>query len=220
MDNSTSKVLDKSIDDLAVDDRFNNSIIVHSASTAGQAPQNDSTFKKLICKLKGDIYATDDPRQYSSAKKNFIVFIVALGGIYGPLSTLIYVPGILQMARDLDASIEAINATMSAYVALAGLTVSLSCIFIFSFNTHYLQPLFWSSISDTYGRRPVYIMSITIGIVASILCASSKNIAMLIVFRALQASGASSGQTLGAGSIGDVFDVADRGKAYGVFFIG
>lgn len=43
---------------------------------------------------------------------------------------------------------------------------------------------------------------------------------MLIVFRALQASGASSGQTLGAGSIGDVFDVADRGKAYGVFFIG
>ncbi|KAG1122985.1 hypothetical protein G6F42_010970 [Rhizopus arrhizus] len=203
MDNSTSKVLDKSIDDLAVDDRFNNSIIVHSASTAGQAPQNDSTFKKLICKLKGDIYATDDPRQYSSAKKNFIVFIVALGGIYGPLSTLIYVPGILQMARDLDASIEAINATMSAYVALAGLT-----------------PLFWSSISDTYGRRPVYIMSITIGIVASILCASSKNIAMLIVFRALQASGASSGQTLGAGSIGDVFDVADRGKAYGVFFIG
>ncbi|OAD06603.1 hypothetical protein MUCCIDRAFT_118861, partial [Mucor lusitanicus CBS 277.49] len=136
-------------------------------------------------------------------RKKFIVFIVALGGIYGPLSTLIYLPGILQMARDLNASIEAINATMSAYVALAGLT-----------------PLFWSSISDTYGRRPVYMMSISIGIVASILCASSNNIAMLIVFRALQASGASSGQTLGAGSIGDVFDIADRGKAYGVFFIG
>lgn len=64
------------------------------------------------------------------------------------------------------------------------------------------------------------MMSISIGIVASILCASSNNIAMLIVFRALQASGASSGQTLGAGSIGDVFDIADRGKAYGVFFIG
>ncbi|GAN04290.1 MFS multidrug resistance transporter [Mucor ambiguus] len=201
MDTKTIKAIDKSMNGLSTEDH--DSIIAHSTATTDQAPHSKNSIKKLLFRLKGDIYATDDPRQYSSAKKNFIVFIVALGGIYGPLSTLIYLPGILQMAKDLDASIEAINATMSAYVALAGLT-----------------PLFWSSISDTYGRRPVYIMSISIGIVASILCASSNNIAMLIVFRALQASGASSGQTLGAGSIGDVFDVADRGKAYGVFFIG
>ncbi|KAL9544813.1 hypothetical protein MBANPS3_007445 [Mucor bainieri] len=203
MDTKTVKDIDKSIDDLTTEENHD-SIVVHSATATDQAPpHNHNKSKRLLFKLKGDIYATDDPRQYSPAKKKFIVFIVALGGIYGPLSTLIYLPGILQMARDLDASIEAINATMSAYVALAGLT-----------------PLFWSSISDTYGRRPVYLMSISIGIIASILCASSNNIAMLIVFRALQASGASSGQTLGAGSIGDVFDVADRGKAYGVFFIG
>ncbi|KAF1800206.1 major facilitator superfamily domain-containing protein [Mucor lusitanicus] len=203
MDDKATKVIDKSTDDFTTQDHAS-SIIIHSTGTADQVSRNDSTLlKKLLFKLKGDIYATDDPRQYSPARKKFIVFIVALGGIYGPLSTLIYLPGILQMARDLNASIEAINATMSAYVALAGLT-----------------PLFWSSISDTYGRRPVYMMSISIGIVASILCASSNNIAMLIVFRALQASGASSGQTLGAGSIGDVFDIADRGKAYGVFFIG
>ncbi|KAK4521317.1 uncharacterized protein ATC70_011932 [Mucor velutinosus] len=202
MDSTTAKVIDKSLDDFTNKDH--DSIIIHSIATIDQAPPHKgSTFEKLLFKLKGDIYAADDPRQYSLAKKKLIVFIVALGGIYGPLSTLIYLPGILQMARDLNVSIEGINATMSAYVALAGLT-----------------PLFWSSISDTYGRRPVYIMSVSIGIVASILCASSKNIAMLIVFRALQASGASSGQTLGAGSIGDVFDVADRGKAYGVFFIG
>lgn len=69
-------------------------------------------------------------------------------------------------------------------------------------------------------RRPVYIISIYIGIVASILCVSSKNIVMLIIFRALQASDTILGQTLGAGSIGDIFEVVDRGKAYGVFFIG
>jgi MFS family permease len=43
---------------------------------------------------------------------------------------------------------------------------------------------------------------------------------MLIVFRAIQACGASSGQTLGAGVIADTIDVANRGKAYGVFYIG
>lgn len=122
MDNTTIKVIDKSLDDLTAEDHH--SIIVHSTATADQTPHTNSILKRLLFKLKGNIYATDDPRQYSVAKKNFIVFIVALGGIYGPLSTLIYVPGILQMARDLDASIVAINATMSAYVALAGLTVS------------------------------------------------------------------------------------------------
>ncbi|CEP19202.1 hypothetical protein [Parasitella parasitica] len=185
------------------------SIVVHhddndqSVDSASISNQHVSTYRKWFLKIKGDVYATDDPRKYPQTKKNFIVFIVALSGIYGPISTLIYVPGMLQMAKDLDASVEAINATMSAYIALAG-----------------LSPLIWSSISDTYGRRPVYILSISIGVVASILCASSKNIVMLIVFRALQASGASSGQTLGAGSIGDVFDVAERGKAFGIFFIG
>lgn len=124
MDDKATKVIDKSTDDFTTQDHAS-SIIIHSTGTADQVSRNDSTLlKKLLFKLKGDIYATDDPRQYSPARKKFIVFIVALGGIYGPLSTLIYLPGILQMARDLNASIEAINATMSAYVALAGLTVS------------------------------------------------------------------------------------------------
>lgn len=74
--------------------------------------------------------------------------------------------------------------------------------------------------SDAYGRKPMYIYSLSIGIVASIICALSKNIAMLIVFRAIQACGATSGQTLGAGVISDLFDVTRRGKAYGAFFIG
>ena len=74
--------------------------------------------------------------------------------------------------------------------------------------------------SDAYGRKPMYICSLSIGIVASIICALSKNIVMLIVFRAVQACGATSGQTLGAGVISDLFDVTRRGKAYGAFFIG
>lgn len=74
--------------------------------------------------------------------------------------------------------------------------------------------------SDTYGRKPMYVYSLIISVIASILCAVSRNAAMLIVFRALQAVGSSSGQTLGAGVIADTIEVADRGKAYGVFYIG
>jgi MFS family permease len=66
----------------------------------------------------------------------------------------------------------------------------------------------------------MYIYSLLIGIVASIVCAFSTNVAMLIVFRAIQASGATSSQTLGAGVISDMFEVTERGRAYGIFFVG
>lgn len=42
------------------------------------------------------------------------------------------------------------------------------------------------------GRRPIYLVSFAIAIIGSICCAVSVNIAMLIVFRAVSAVGASS----------------------------
>jgi MFS family permease len=74
--------------------------------------------------------------------------------------------------------------------------------------------------SDAYGRKPMYMFSVALGVIASVLCGLSKNVAMLLVFRALQACGASSGQTLGAGVIADTIDISHRGKAYGIFYIG
>lgn len=74
--------------------------------------------------------------------------------------------------------------------------------------------------SDVHGRKSMFITSTLVNIVASILCGFSKNIAMLTVFRSLQACGASSGQSLGAGVIADIIQVSERGKAYGFFSMG
>jgi multidrug resistance protein len=74
--------------------------------------------------------------------------------------------------------------------------------------------------SDVYGRKPMYVISGIITIIAAVICAISKNLIMLIIFRAIQASGAGAGQTLGAGVISDTFEVARRGRAYGIFYIG
>lgn len=71
-----------------------------------------------------------------------------------------------------------------------------------------------------YGRKPAYISSLTICIIASIVCSVSKSIITLTVFRAIQACGASSGLTLGAGVIADMVQSNNRGKAFGIFYIG
>lgn len=74
--------------------------------------------------------------------------------------------------------------------------------------------------SDVYGRKRMYFYSLIIATIASVICAFSKNVAMLIVFRAIQSFGSSSGQTLGAGVVSDLFSITERGSAYGWFYIG
>lgn len=91
------------------------------------------------------------------------------------------------------------------------------------------------------GRRPIYLVSFAIAIVGSICCAVSVNIAMLIVFRAVSAVGASSVRlllcrsiqsylyipffmiqvmSLGAGSLADCFEAHERGRAYSFYVVG
>ncbi|ORY94533.1 major facilitator superfamily domain-containing protein [Syncephalastrum racemosum] len=151
----------------------------------------------------GDIYADDDPNDLSDRRKNIIIAIVAFGGVSGPLGSMIYMPALLSVARDLHTTSSAVNGTVSAYVIFMG-----------------VAPLIWASLSEQYGRKRMYFISNLISVVTSIICAFAKNIGVLIFFRAIQSAGANAGLTLGAGVIADTIPVARRGKAYGFFYIG
>ncbi|CAO3644321.1 unnamed protein product [Mucor fragilis] len=153
--------------------------------------------------VMGDIYASDDPNLYSERRKNVIILLVALSGIAGPMSSMMYMPGILAVVQDLHTTTSAVNGTISAFVVFMG-----------------ISPLVWAALSDTYGRKPMYIYSGIISVVSSVIGASSSNIGMLVVFRALQSFGSNAGLTLGAGVIADMIPVESRGKAYGVFYTG
>lgn len=65
----------------------------------------------------------------------------------------------------------------------------------------------------------MYLLSGVINVVASIICAITRNIGMLVAFRAIQSFGANAGLTLGAGVIADCIPVEVRGKAYGFFYM-
>ncbi|ORY91427.1 major facilitator superfamily domain-containing protein [Syncephalastrum racemosum] len=171
----------------------------HVPSLTDEPKSKTGWFSFLI----GDIHTDDDPMALSNARKQMIIFVVALSGISGPLGSMIYMPGLLSVASDLDTTSAAVNGTVSSYVVFMG-----------------VAPLIWASLSDFYGRKRMYLLSILLSIVAAIICARAVNIAMLIVFRALQSAGASASQTLGAGVIADTIPVARRGRAYGFFYIG
>jgi len=81
-------------------------------------------------------------------------------------------------------------------------------------------PLWWSSFSETLGRRTIYIVSFALFVLWNILAALSTNIAMLVITRLLGGGAAASVQAVGAGTIADIWEVKERGKAMGIFYLG
>ena len=81
-------------------------------------------------------------------------------------------------------------------------------------------PLWWSSFSETLGRRTIYLVSFALFLLWNILAAVSTSIAMLIVMRILGGGAAASVQAVGAGTIADIWEVRERGKAMGMFYLG
>ena len=81
-------------------------------------------------------------------------------------------------------------------------------------------PLWWSSFSERLGRRTIYIASYTLFTVFAVLSAISNSISMLIVMRMLSGGAAASVQAVGAGSIADIWETKERGRAMGIFYLG
>ena len=81
-------------------------------------------------------------------------------------------------------------------------------------------PLWWSSFSESVGRRTIYLISFTLFLLWNVLSAISTSIGMFIVMRVLGGGAAASVQAVGAGTIADVWEVRERGNAMGVFYLG
>ncbi|KAI6456043.1 hypothetical protein MCOR17_008420 [Pyricularia oryzae] len=143
------------------------------------------------------------PFDYSNKTKWTITFIVALAASAAPMGSGILYPVLTDVSVDLKTSPTIVNLTVAVYaLAMA------------------IFPIWWSSFSETFGRRTVYIVSFGLGVVFSILSAVSSNIAMLIVMRMLGGGASASVQAVGAGTIADIWEIRERGKAMGMFYLG
>lgn len=121
-------------------------------------------------------------------QRRFIIGIVSAAGLVGPLAGGIYLPALPVLQQEFDVDSTAINATVSVFMAL--------CAF---------APLFWSAFADWKGRKPLYIISLAIYLVANVLMAAlPANFGALVFLRMVQAFGCSSVISLGAGAVADV----------------
>ena len=127
--------------------------------------------------------------EFSPARRHLVVGIASIAGFLGPLAGGIYLPALPVLEDDFNVDATAINATVSVFMAL--------CAF---------APLVWSAFADWKGRKPLYIISVTIYLLSNILMAAlPANFGALVFLRMMQAFGCSSVISLGAGAIADVW---------------
>lgn len=78
-------------------------------------------------------------------------------------------------------------------------------------------PIIWGPLSESYGRRPVFIGSFFVYTCFQVGCALSKNTASILVFRFLGGTFAAAPLTNSGALLADIWDGDNRGRAMSLF---
>jgi DHA1 family bicyclomycin/chloramphenicol resistance-like MFS transporter len=117
-----------------------------------------------------------------------LTFVLAALSWIGPFSIDTYLPSLPSISKSLGVSAAQVQQTMTAFLAF------------FAFMS-----LWHGAISDAYGRRRLTLICLSIFAAASLGCAASMNVHVLMFFRALQGATAGAGMVVGRAVVRDLF---------------
>ncbi|KAL9593093.1 MAG: hypothetical protein Q9219_007679 [cf. Caloplaca sp. 3 TL-2023] len=136
---------------------------------------------------------------FTSTQKRQLTLLLGLVTITSPLTATIYFP-LLPLLRTLfHTSAQLINLTITIYVVFQA-----------------LSPAIFGPLSDSLGRRPVYLLTLSIYLVGNLgLAVNEHSYGVLVALRALQSLGASAAFAVSYGVVADVCVPSERGKMLG-----
>ena len=128
-------------------------------------------------------------------KHRVLVVILAALSMLGALSIDAYLPALPTIAHDYGATMPAVQQTLTVYLVA------------FAFMS-----LFYGTLSDSFGRRPVILYALGCYFVSSLGAAYAPSLGWLFVFRLLQGLSAGAGGVVGRAIVGDMFIGAEAQK--------
>ncbi|KAF2109511.1 major facilitator superfamily domain-containing protein [Lophiotrema nucula] len=144
-----------------------------------------------------------NPRAWPRWSKLANVAVIAMMSIVSPLVSSMFTPGIAEIAEDLNTDITLVIATTTGFVVFLG-----------------IGPLILAPLSETFGRRNLYITCFTIFSLLQIPAALTPNIEFLIVVRTISGFFGSVGIANGGGTISDMFEPSERAGVFGWYLLG
>ena len=133
----------------------------------------------------------DAPTHWRGRRWTLALLLACLGMI-GPFAIDTYLPAFAGIGAALGATPVQMQQTLSSY--LLGFAV---------------MNLFHGALADSLGRRPVVLAGVAVFTLASVGCALSPNIGMLVLFRTLQGASAGAGMVVSRAIIRDLYAPAD-----------
>jgi hypothetical protein len=107
---------------------------------------------------------------FTAAEKWCIVAMVAFAAWFSTLSNFIYYPAIHLLSTALSVSVDQVNLTVTSYMAVAT-----------------IAPTLVGDAADVLGRRPMYMITLSLYFIANIAIALSRSYQALLGLRVLQA---------------------------------
>ncbi|KAJ5649589.1 Major facilitator superfamily domain general substrate transporter [Penicillium longicatenatum] len=143
-----------------------------------------------------------DPLNWSKFQKHVILAIVMFKYFLFTYLTTTTVPSFMEIQTQYQINYAQVNWTVA--VPALGLSVG---------------PLIWSSLSDIYGRRVIFLLGTTISLVSTIGAAVADSYSGYMAARFFQGFGVSPASTVGMAVVNDLFFDYERGQKLGLWVL-
>ncbi|MDA3613276.1 multidrug effflux MFS transporter [Polluticaenibacter yanchengensis] len=133
----------------------------------------------------------------SKKQKTIILIILGLLSALGPFSIDMYLPGFNGIAQSLNTDVAHVSLSLSSF--FIGISVG---------------QFLYGPLLDKYGRLKILYIGFAIFIVASLLCAISTSVEMLIGLRFFQAIGSCVGMVASRAMVRDLYPVSESARVF------
>lgn len=106
----------------------------------------------------------------------------------------------VEIAEDLNVSVQRASYLLSLFIAILG-----------------AGPLIWKPLSQTWGRRPIFLLSLVCSIVGNVGCATSPTFATMALCRAITSFFICPPVSLGSAVVHELFFTKHRAQCMGVW---
>ncbi|OJJ43252.1 hypothetical protein ASPZODRAFT_146273 [Penicilliopsis zonata CBS 506.65] len=141
-----------------------------------------------------------DPYNWPTWKKTINLVLVAFHACMGTFTAAAIIPAYSDIVADFGVSMQRASYLTSLQIAILG-----------------GAPLFWKPISNRFGRRPIFLLSLVGSLVCNIGCAKSSTYATTAACRALVAFFISPAGSIGSAVVMETFFKKDRARFMGVW---
>lgn len=143
-----------------------------------------------------------DPYNWSQRKKIINLVLVAFHAMMGTFTAAAINAAFVPIAEDLDITVQSASYLTCLAIAILG-----------------GAPLFWRPLSQHYGRRPIFLISLICSLVGNIGCANSHSYGTMGLCRAITAVFICPAAAMGSGVVVETFFKKERARYIGIWTI-